>query len=216
MAFDVPASTTSEKLKAGIISLCEQNKCEISGRVRLSAFRGNGGLHDGDNTLQYLVECAQVDDSARRLNLNGLVIDVYPGARKTGDSFSNLKSANFLPYTMAARYAKQNNWDDCLVLNTSGRIADATIANIFLVKDGRLTTPALTEGCVSGVMRRWLIETYPVHEAALAVEDLLSADELLLTNAVQGIKWVKQFRTKTFAYTMAAKIHNELVTSLWT
>ncbi len=108
---------------------------------------------------------------------------------------------------MAALYAKQNWLDDSMVMNQYGRIADATIANIFAVKDGTIYTPPLSEGCVAGVMRRFLLvdiaaEGHTMKESQFQLNDLLEADELFLTNAVQGIRWVRQFRNKTYINNM--------------
>jgi branched-chain amino acid aminotransferase len=184
-------------------------------RVRLSMFRGNGGVNEDPGDLQYLIECWSVSESVNQLNENGLVIDIYTEARKSCDKFSHLKSANYLPYIMAAMYAKENKLNDCLVLNTYERIADSTIANVFVIKDKEIFTPPLSEGCVNGVMRRYLIEQYEIKEAALTVDTILSADELFLTNAMYGIRWVKQFRNRTYDNITVSVMHRELQTTLW-
>ena len=215
MDFETPTLFTQEKLEEKILLLCEKNKSAVLGRVRLSVFRGNGGVFEGNNDLHYVIECWPVDPSVNQLNENGFVIDVYPDARKSCDVFSNIKSANYLPYIMAARYAKENKLNECLVLNIHDRIADGTIANFFLVKDEEIMTPPLSEGCVNGVMRRWLMEQYQVKETVLTIEDVLSADELFLTNAMYGIRWVKQFRNKMYNNLKTSKIHDEILKAIW-
>ena len=215
MGFEIPVLLTTEKLKQQIMLLCEKNKCDSWARVRLSVFRGNGGLYEGNNDLQYVIECWPVNDSVNQLNDNGFVIDIFPDARKSCDKFSNIKSANYLPYVMASRYAKENKLNECLVLNIHDRIADGTIANIFLIKDEKIITPHLNEGCVKGVMRSRLIEQLNVKEDVLTIDDLLSADELFFTNAIYGIRWVKQFRNKTYSNLITSKLHNELVRTIW-
>ena len=87
MEFEVPALLTTERLKQQIILLCEKNNCGPWARVRLSVFRGNGGLYEGNNDLQYVIECWPVSDTVNQLNQNGFVIDVYPHARKSCDKF---------------------------------------------------------------------------------------------------------------------------------
>ena len=154
-------------------------------------------------------ECIQ-----RQLNENGLVIDIFPDARKSCDKFSNLKSANYLPYAMAARYAKENKLNECLVLNVHERIADATIANIFLIKGDRLITPSLNEGCVNGVMRRYLIANIKVEEGEIAETDIQDADEVFLTNAISGIRWVKNFREKSYSNLQSRKIYKDLIQTI--
>lgn len=215
MGFQMPALFTAENLKHQILLLCKKNKCVELARVRLSVFRGNGGITEDVNDLQYVIECWPVNESMNQLNDNGLIIDIYPEAKKSCDKFSNIKSANYIPYVMAARYAKENKLNDCLVLNTHERIADSTIANIFLIKDQKLFTPPLSEGCVNGVMRRHIIEQYDVSETIFTVDDILSADELFLTNAIYGIRWVQQFREKMFSKLKTSEMHKTLLKTLW-
>lgn len=212
LKMDVPALVTKDKLKDVILELCKQNKCEALARVRLSVSRGNGGLYDEDRKLQYLVECWPLPSTVNQLNENGLVIDIFPDVAKSTDIFSNLKSANFLVYSMAAVYAKENKLNDSLVLNAHGRIADSTIANLFLMKGDTIFTPALSEGCVNGVMRKYLLASlaasnYQVEETIVSAEDLLAADEVFLSNAINGIRWVQRFRDKIYSNIKTVEIY---------
>ena len=218
LKFTVPKLFTTEKLAEDILHLCKKNECENLARVRLSVFRGNGGLYDEDRTPGYIIECWPLNVSVNRLNENGLVIDIFPDAQKSCDKFSNLKSANFLPYSMAAQYARENKLNDSLILNTSNRIADSTVANVFIEKDGIIITPALKEGCVNGVMRRSLVEklramSYELREAELTINDLQTADEVFLTNAINGIRWVRQFRDKIYTNEKTVDIYNRFITT---
>ncbi len=213
LKFERPLHFTQEKILQDIRELCKKDGMESLARVRLSVFRGNGGLYDDNRGLQWIIECWPIDPHSYR---DGIIIDIYPGAQKTMDSFSNLKSANFLPYTMAALFAKEKGQDDSIVLNTAGRIADSTIANVFIIKDGKISTPALSEGCVNGVMRRWLIEKlpdagHPVLETSLTIADLENANEVFLTNAVRGICRVNQFRDKKYSGSVIARIDDQFI-----
>jgi branched-chain amino acid aminotransferase len=220
LKFEIPRLFTAEKLQQEIILLCKKNGCENLARVRLSAFRGNGGLYDEDKTLQYIIECWPLNESVTRLNDNGLVIDIFPDARKSCDKFSTIKSANFLPYSMAAQYARENKLNDALVLNTTGNIADSTIANIFIIKDDVVITPGLEEGCVSGVMRRHLLEQFRVsgisfQESKLGVSDLTTAEEIFLTNAINGIRWVRQFGDRMYTNVKTVEIYNRFIKTIF-
>ena len=217
---EVPKLFKPEKIVPEIIRLCKRNKCENLARVRLTVFRADGNLYESDNSLQYLIECSTLDETANQLNKNGLAIDVFPDARKSCDKFSNLKSANYLPYVMAALYAKKNKLNDCLVLNVNERICDASIANVFWIKDGIIYTPPLIEGCVAGVMRRYLLEKiqgtgHKVQEKGCRMNDLENADEIFLTNAIKGIRWVRQFRNKIYTNTRIMKIYKDHLTPIF-
>lgn len=220
LKFEIPKLFTIQKMEEEIRLLCHKNDCEKLGRIRLSVFRGNGGLYDEDKRLQYLVECWPLPPSFNQLNENGLVIDIYPDAVKNNDKFSNLKSASFLPYSMAAIFAKENKLNDCLVLNNGGSIADSTIANIFIIKNESICTPALDKGCVNGVMRRHLLTRMneagnKILEKTITADDLMDADEVFLTNAINGLRWVKQFRQKAYTNTKTLEIYTRFVKTIW-
>ena len=221
LGFTVPASFTAATLQEEIIQLCMQNKCTELARIRLSAFRGNGGLTDEDTaSLQYMIECQAVDDMVNRLNEEGLVTGIFPDARKSCDRFAGLKSANYLPYTMAARYARHNGWHECLVLNTHERIADGTIANVFLVRDGCICTPPVSEGGIAGTMRQYLLEKgreagFTISERIITPEEAAAADELFLTNALYGLRWVKQHGPATCGNRLATAVYNEVIKPIW-
>jgi len=195
---------TRDKLEQDILRLCQKNAVEKLARVRLSFSRGNGGLYDEDKETEWLIESWALNESVNQLNENGLVIGIYPDVQKATGKFSNIKSANFQLYSMAALFAKENKLNDCLVLNSSGNIADSTIANLFIIKNEKVFTPSLNEGCINGVMRRYLVEklsgsVYSVLETVVTTEDLVQADEIFLTNAINGIRWVQLFNGKNYS-----------------
>jgi branched-chain amino acid aminotransferase len=217
LKFKIPAFFTEQRIEDEILQLCRKNQCELLARVRLSVSRGAGGLYDCDNNFSYLIGCRPLETHG--LNENGLIIDVFPDARKTVDAFSNLKSANYLPYVMAAIWAKENKLNDALILNSHHRICDATIANVFWVKDGKIFTPPLSEGSVAGVMRKAILDLssqsryssgavfgFSIEESILTEEILLEADEVFLTNVTTGLRWVKLFRNKTYQNRIASKL----------
>jgi branched-chain amino acid aminotransferase len=214
LKFHIPVLFTKHKIEVEIKELCKKNECERSARIRLSVSRGNGGLYDCDNKFSYLIECWPLEQ--KELNENGLIIDIFPDAKKSIDVFSNLKSANYLPYVMGAIWAKENKLNEALILNQHDRICDSTIANVFWAKDNKVFTPPLSEGCVAGIMRKKILELatlnpdYMLHETVLSQEILLQADEVFLTNAIAGIRWVKECGNKVYKNTISSKIFTAL------
>jgi len=122
LKFNIPVLFTKRQIEKEIKELSKKNECERSARIRLSVSRGNGGLYECDNKFSYLIECWPLEQKG--FNENGLIIDIFPDARKSIDIFSNLKSANYLPYVMAAIWAKGNKLNDALILNQHDRICD--------------------------------------------------------------------------------------------
>lgn len=216
LQFDIPALFTSATVMEQVKRLCEKNR-QSTARVRLTVFRGNGGLYDPENHFpNTIIQSWPLPHDHYALNENGLVLGVYPDARKSADLFSHLKSNNYLPYYMAALFAKQQRWNDALILNNNGNICDATIANVFLVKNKKISTPALSEGGVSGVMRRYLLESLPsegytIEETKITRNDILAADELFLSNAIRGIQWVQRVEEKSYNNRECINIYNNLL-----
>jgi branched-chain amino acid aminotransferase len=162
LQFDIPEFFTAENLSEQILSLCEKNDHQDSARVRVIVFRGNGKLFDAENNFpNYIIQTEEIPNKKFSINENGLVVDIFEDGRKSCDKFSNIKSNNFLIYAMAAIYAKKNQLDDCFILNSYDRVCESTISNIFCIKDKIIYTPALSEGCVAGIMRRFLLEKIP-------------------------------------------------------
>ncbi len=109
----------------------------------------------------------------------------------------HVKSLNYLDNILARQEAAQKSADDALLLNTQGRIAESTIANLFAIIDGRLLTPPLRDGALPGVMRAAMIGQ-GAQEAPLSVQDLEQADELFLTSSL-GIRPVQSLGACSFA-----------------
>ncbi len=106
-------------------------------------------------------------------------------------------------YAEALKTATQAGFDDVLFLNLRGEVTEGAISNIFIEKDGRLTTPPIECGLLAGVQRRHILETQPnvqergphgqvfvrgVQERVLRPEDLRQADAIYLSNAVRGLR----------------------------
>ena len=220
LRFEQPSFLTPEWLSRQIIELCKKNNHLQSARVRLVIFRGEGGLYDSQNHFpNHIIQSWALPLSPQQINENGWVIDIFPGGRKSPDIFSNLKSNNYLLYAMGALFASQNHFNDCLLLNTYGRVCDSTMANIFCRIKNIIFTPALSEGCVAGVLRRHLVEKnkigeYEIREREINISFLESADEVFLTNAIQGIRWVNRFGAKIYNNTAASFIYDTVIKNL--
>ncbi len=113
--------------------------------------------------------------------------------RNKASPASRLKTTSYIDNIMAAREASARGADDALMLNTDGKAACSTIANVFLLKDGALITPARDQAILTGVMRQVLIAAaahigIATEERAVNADELLSADAVFLTNSLRFIR----------------------------
>ena len=215
LQFDIPKLFTPDVIEAHILSLLKKNN-HANARIRLAIIRGNGGLYDASsNAPNYIIQTWSLPESNGILNENGLQLCIYRDAVKAIDSFSNLKHNNYLPYFMGAQYAKTNKCNDAIILNQSQRICDTTIANLFVIKENEIYTPSLSEGCVAGVMRHFIIEElkkmgHTVIEKEMTEKDLLEAEEIFLTNSIYNIRWVGSIGNKMYKQHRINEIYSQL------
>lgn len=217
LQFDTPPEL-SVSLQKEILDLCIANNLTGPTRIRLTIFRGDTSLFGPtDRSFQYIIQSWPIDKAES--NETALKLGVFPGGQKSCDQLSNLKSNNYLLYTLAIHYAKEQGLDDCLVLNNAGRIADSTISNLFYIKQDEFYTPPLSEGGVAGVMRRYLLETLPqagykVHEQPTTIDDLLMADEIFLTNALRGVRRVGSLLNRNYDDQWGRTVYDQLIKKL--
>jgi branched-chain amino acid aminotransferase len=213
LQFELPKHFTRQILQQQIIELLKKNKLDKYARIRLTIFRGNGGLYDAENNFPaYCIETWLLNETIGELNSNGLVMGIYKDVVKSCDAISNLKHNNYLPNVMAALKAKNEKWNDAIILNQHGRICESTIANVFFIKNDIVFTPALTEGCVAGVMRKHIIEqlrqnNFTVIKKEITISELLNADEIFCTNSIHNMRWVKQINGQEYGCQTIQKIY---------
>jgi branched-chain amino acid aminotransferase len=185
------------------------------GQLRLTVFRNDGGdYRPTDNNGSFLIEASSSEQPAYQWENTGLSVAICSTVRLQADNIlSNIKSCNALPYVLAGLFNHANQLGDCLLLNQHERLAETSQANIFLLTDGELFTPPLSEGCIDGVMRRFLLEEAPkagwiIHEKPLRPADLRRASEVLISNSVTGVRWVKLFGDRNFGYQETQKMQD--------
>jgi branched-chain amino acid aminotransferase len=209
LKLELPDTWTDAYFWDALLATARENNTQEHAWLRLSLYRSGEGRYTPEtNAAAFLIECQAQAPDLFPLNERGLAVDIFNGMEKGSAPFANIKSINAQVYVMAGVYKKEAGLDDCLILNHRNRVAEAISANIFLVKNGRLTTPPLEEGCIDGVMRRRIIELSraageEVQLRPVKLEDLFDADELLTANAVVGLRWVERFKIKRYQCRMA-------------
>ncbi len=171
----------------------------LNARVRLTVWRSAGGYYwPTNNHPQFLITAEALPHAALVWPETGLTLGVSASVRLPVDSYSNLKTLSSARYVAAACEAQMQQWDDALVLNAFERVCEATASNIFWWEGDTLCTVPLSEGCVAGVMRAFVLETaaeagLAAVEKAIHADALEAAEEIFLTNAVRGIQPVRIF-----------------------
>lgn len=160
------------------------------GYIRLVVTRGEGKLgidpaSCGQPTVFALVdELALVPDAIRAQGARLMIAATRSLAADGLDP--RVKSLNYLNRIMARLEASAASCDEAILLNDRGMVSEGTAENIFVVKDGHLSTPPPTDGALAGITRSAVIEIaaaldIPCQQQSLSPYDLYTADECFLT-----------------------------------
>ncbi len=217
LKINIPKSIESGKILQEIEHLLNKNKFLKGARIRLCVFRNNGGNYTpSTNDSSYIVSTYKLPFYDYRLNDKGISLGLFTKLRKQKNYLSNIKSSNALIYIMAGIYAQENNIDDSIILNENNNIIETTSSNIFVIKEKTVLTPPLSDGCVAGIMRKQIIKLLlamkleVINEKHVEPRHLLMADEIFITNSINGMRWIKGFEDKRFYNNIAKQLITEL------
>jgi len=209
----IPMSFTLEFLEKEILSLVKANNTLQKSRVRLTIFRKDGGLYTPKtNEIDFLVEASELNHNIK----NDYKIDVFKDFYNYSGLLSTIKTNNKMLNTLASVFAKENDLDNCILINEKKGVVEVTNGNIFIVKDNVVKTPATTEGCIKGIVRKKVLEIiskneeFKVEETSISPFEIQKADEVFITNAIIGIQPVTQYKKKTFKVDFSKKIAKNL------
>jgi len=97
--------------------------------------------------------------------------------------------------THRTRYEAAGAGREVLLVNAAGNITESTIANLVYRWRGERYTPPVEDGLLPGTFRAWMLELGTVRERSLPRHELLQIDELLLVNALRGVRKVERVLT---------------------
>lgn len=143
----------------------------------------------------------------------GMRLHVLSTFRNEHSLLVSIKSTNYLENILAKEEAKLQGADEGLWLNTKGYLAEGTMSNLFFIKDETLFTPSLSSGCLPGTRRQLILDLahslqMPALEGSYSLSDLLSADEIFMTNALMGIMPVNQVADTHFPVSENSALRN--------
>lgn len=209
----IPMEFTLEFLEKEILKTVAVLEKGASFRVRLNVFRKDGGLYTPKtNAINYLIEASESNYKTKET----YEIDVFKDFYNYSGLLSTIKTNNRMLNTLASIYANENDLDNCILVNERKGVVEVANANIFIVKNNIVKTPALTEGCIKGVVRSKVIDIliknkdFTIEETVISPFEIQKADEVFITNAIMGIQAVTKYKKKSFNTDLAGKLHASL------
>lgn len=198
----IPMDFTLDYYEKQIRMTLEANNLDQQGRVRVNVFRQDGGLYRPlSNEIDFLIEVSALST----ISDDSIEIELYKDFPLASGLLSTIKTNNRMVNILGSIFAKENDYQNCILINEKKELVEALNANIFLVKGNEILTPSLDTGCINGIVRKKLIEllqketNFVVKEQSISPFDLLKVDEVFLTNSINEIQSVDRYRKKKYA-----------------
>ena len=213
----IPMSFTLEYLEEQILTIVRKQGFQDSARVRLTVFRNDGGYYTPtDNKVSFVIHASALSVKSYTASETPFEVDLYKDFIVPKQLLSTLKTNNKLIQITASIFAQENELDTCLLINDDKNVIEAAYGNLFMLLNGQLITPPISEGCLNGIMRKQILKLakeldgIEVLEQPISPFDLQKADELFITNVIVGIQSITKYRKKEFEKTLAKKLLEKL------
>src|SRR4051794_33902784 len=170
-------------VRAGIDAVLGHGDALEFGRLRITLTGGPGPLGSGRQgsgltTIVLAGPAGRPEPST--------AVSLVPWTRNERSAVAGLKTTSYAENVVALAHALQQGASEALMTNTRGQLCEGTGSNVVLGIGGRLVTPPLSSGCLAGITRELLLEwgqqeALDVEERDLSLDDLRSADEVMIT-----------------------------------
>lgn len=205
LRMEIPMNFTPEYFVDQCMLLIQAQEVRSpSWRLRLTVYRDSNGRYTPDhNQVTFVISCEPLSHDHFLDEVTNYTVDLYKDHYVQAGMLSNLKTNNKILNVLGSIFAKENELDNCILVNDKKEIVEALQSNLFLLYGQEIHTPPLTSGCLDGIIRKQIIRMakdldLTLKETVINPFDLNKADELWLSNSIQGIRAVTNFRRKTY------------------
>ncbi|HEV7932135.1 MAG TPA: aminodeoxychorismate lyase [Actinomadura sp.] len=177
-----------DALRQGTLDVLAEAPQWPLGRIRLTYTSGSGplGSDRGSEGPTAVIIAAE-----QKVFPAAADVTVVPWPRNERGPLSGLKTTSYADNAVALAYAKKRGGGEAIFGNLAGNLCEGTGSNVFVVRNGRLTTPPLTSGCLAGVTRALTLEWCGGEEEDLPLEEFYEVDEAFLTSTTRDIQPIR-------------------------
>jgi len=218
---EIPMDFTMEYLENQIVAVLKSNNFNVAARVRVTIYRDSDGFYlPKTNKISYIITAKSIESSVYKIENKNYEVDLFKDFHISKNLLSTLKTTNKLINITGSIFAKENGFDNCLLLNEEKNIVEALNGNVFILMNNKLITPTISDGCINGIMRKKILSLVrknneiEVLEQSISPFELQKADELFITNVITGVQPVTKYRKKEFVTKLSNKLIEELNDSI--
>ena len=218
---EIPMNFTMEFMEEEVLKLIDLQTNKASNRIRFSVFRNADGFYNPtSNDVQFIITCSELTSEKYMLTTSNYEVELFKDFHVSKHLLATLKTNNKMINVVASVFAKENEFNNCLLINEDKNVVEAINGNIFMKMGNQLITPPTSDGCLNGIMRKQVIaiankiENIEMIEKSISPFDLQKADELFISNVITGIQPITKYRKKEFTSELATEITELLNNSI--
>lgn len=186
--------TKRDEVAEDLSRLIEANQA-WNATMRIAVVRNNGGIWEGPSARDFDIIALTAAVYPWRQSLlggDGVKLGLIPHGRHAANEFAGAKILSWAQNLVLYERAHEQGYDEVVLLNERGEVAECASGNIFAVYGNRVLTPPLSSGCLPGITRAILLEEiripeFQMQEKVLVPSDLESADEVLITSTTREL-----------------------------
>jgi branched-chain amino acid aminotransferase len=198
MALHVALPADAEEVHCRLLQLVEANRAH-NATMRVVFVRNGGGMWQGPpvgRETDLIALTADTKHWGRAVKLG-----YQTQARHSASSFAGAKILSWAMNLTWLEEAQAKGFDEVILLNERGEVAECTSANLFIAEGDRVWTPPLNSGCLPGVTREIVVSElhvpgYTIGEKTLMPEDLEKADDVFITSTTRDLLLVAEIAGK--------------------
>ena len=217
---EIPSNFTLEFLEAEIIKTIQANSLASKALwVRITITRKGGvSLTPEENEIDYCIDIEGITNLFYQNLKIPYEVELFKDYYTQADLLGTLNITGRMLQIVGSVFARENDYQNCILLNTHKNAVSFLDGNLFLVQGEQILTPPLSEGAPNGITRKKLIEAiqktsdFSLEERPISPFELQKADELFLTNTKQGIQSVSKCRKKEYNNIVATNLLGKLNT----
>lgn len=207
MRMPIPMHFTMEFLEAEVLKVATATGQQAQ-IVRLVVGRDEPTDSPG-NRVSYIILPVSSQNFLYTFAQSDAVVDLYKDFYVNASLLSGIKTTAQPARQLAAVFARENDFTDCLLVNDKKNVTDFVNGSLFLVYGNTIKTPPLSEGCRDEIIRAVLIEKikksalYTLEETPVSPFELQQADEMFSAHLYYGIKPISRYRKKDYGHETA-------------
>lgn len=176
------------------------------GAVLILTFRFTG------QKIYFTIQSEKVNPIGFELNEKGLYVEIFDHIQKSSSSLSNLSLGSSTYWNIVACRLKESNVDEFLMVNSSNQIIETPESNIYVIKGKTVRGANSGQGAYIDITKPLMLSLFSglkleyTENKGITNADMRDAEEILIVNAIEGIRWIVGFGEKRYFNNTIRKI----------